>query len=110
MRLGVLPIGRADGFAAFHAGRVLVRGRSSPVLMIWTEHTAIDLTDNPAAKAGDEAVIYGTQGLATITVQDVLKMHRDRREHDLALSLAPSVKREYLGTSSDDTPIVGCPQ
>jgi alanine racemase len=107
MRLGVLPMGRADGFSAIHAGRVLVRERSAPVLRIWTEHAAIDLTDNPEARAGDEAVLYGTQGAATITMDDFLKMHGDGWAHDLTMLLAPSVRREYLGASETDTAIAG---
>ena len=32
MRLGVIPLGAADGLGHLHAGRVLVHGRSAPVL------------------------------------------------------------------------------
>jgi alanine racemase len=92
-------MGQADGLSAVHAGRVLVRGANSRVLALWSEHTAVDLTDIPAAAAGDEVVIYGRQGEAVITMQEVLALHPDSRELNIAMDLAPSVNREYLGAS-----------
>ena len=97
MRLGVLPIGRADGFGAIHAGRVLVRGRAAAILAIWTEHTAIDLTDIPSASTGDEAVLYGAQESDEITMEEILRTHPSSQELDVALSLSPSILREYVG-------------
>lgn len=96
MRIGVLPMGRADGIGAVHAGRVLIRGQSAPILNIWTEHTVVDLTDIPSARDGDEAVLYGGQGSAEITMSEVLHVHPGLQEADLAMSLSPSVIRENV--------------
>ena len=58
MRLGVIPMGAADGLAHLHAGRVLVRGRSAPILHGPNlEHTRVDLTGVPEARVGDEVVV-----------------------------------------------------
>ncbi len=60
MRLGVIPIGSADGMSRLHAGRVLVRGRAAPIVGSPSlEHTRIDLTSVPDAQVGDEVVIIG---------------------------------------------------
>ena len=43
MRLGVMPIGSADGMSWLHAGRVLVRGRAVPIVSGPSlEHTRIE--------------------------------------------------------------------
>ena len=72
MRLGVIPMGSADGLMWLHAGRVLVRGRAAPIVTGPNlEHTRIDLTGVPDARVGDEVVIIGRQGDAEITVAEV---------------------------------------
>src|SRR5262245_1622124 len=58
MRLGVIPMGSADGLSWLHAGRVLVRGRAVPIVSGPSlEHTRVDLTEVPDARVGDEVVI-----------------------------------------------------
>src|SRR2546422_2057724 len=60
MRLGVVPIGSADGMRWLHAGRVLVRGRAAPLVGSPSlQPTRIDPTSGPDARVGDEAVING---------------------------------------------------
>src|SRR4029077_14841864 len=72
LRLGIIPVGLADGLAWLHAGRVLVRGRAVPILTGPNlEHTRIDLTSVPDARVGDEVVIIGRQGDAEITIAEV---------------------------------------
>ena len=72
MRLGVIPMGLADGLGWLHAGRVLVRGHAVPVIGGPNlEHMRIDLTSVPDARVGDEVVIIGRQGEAEITAAEV---------------------------------------
>jgi hypothetical protein len=67
MRLGVLPVGAAEGLGQLHAGRVLVRGRSAAVLGAPSlEYTRIDLSDVPEARVADEVVVIGQQGDAEV--------------------------------------------
>ena len=63
-RLGVLPIGYYDGYARSLGGaHLLVRGRRAPVRgRVMMNLTLIDLTHNPEAARGDEAVLIGSQG------------------------------------------------
>src|SRR5881397_3464611 len=96
MRLGVIPIGSADGMSWLHAGRVLVRGRAVPIVAGPSlEHTRIDLTEVPDARVGDEVVIIGRQGDAEITAAEVAKRH-GLGLHHVATTVGPRVTRVYL--------------
>jgi alanine racemase len=100
MRVGILPIGRADGLPSIGAGHVLVGGRPARILRIWTEHTAIDLTDLPSAEPGQEAVLFGAQEEGAITVADVAAVNPGSNSTvDIGVSLSHSVPRIYTGTS-----------
>jgi alanine racemase len=96
MRLGVIPIGSADGLTWLHAGRVLVRGRAVPIVSAPSlEHTRVDLTELPDARVGDEVVIIGRQGDAEITPAEVAKRH-GLGLHHVATTVGPRVARVYL--------------
>jgi alanine racemase len=96
MRLGVIPIGTADGLGWLNAGRVLVRGRSVPIVGDPSlEHTRIDLTPVPDARVGDEVVIIGRQGDAEITAAEVAARHH-LGPHQIATIVGPRVERVYL--------------
>jgi alanine racemase len=97
MRLGVMPIGSADGLGQLHCGEVLVRGRRAKLLGGPSlEHTRIDLTDVAEARLGDEVVIIGEQGADRITPEAVVAFHRHARITDLAMAVRPGVPRRYL--------------
>lgn len=104
MRLGVIPIGSADGMNYFHAGRVLVRGHAAPIVSSPSlEHTRIDLTGVPDARVGDEAVIIGRQHDAEITVAEVAKRH-GLGLHHVATTVGPRVTRVYLSGGANPEP------
>jgi alanine racemase len=95
MRLGVIPMGSADGLSWLHAGRVLVRGRAVPIVGDPSlEHTRIDLTSVPDARVGDEVVIIGRQGDGEITVAEVAQRH-GLGLHHVATTVGPRVARVY---------------
>lgn len=95
MRLGVIPIGSADGLDRLHAGRVLVRGQAVPILTAPSlEHTRIDLTGVPEAVVGDEVVIIGRQRDAEITAAEVAARHEIGLNH-VAVNVGPRVTRRY---------------
>jgi alanine racemase len=96
MRLGVIPLGAADGLLHLHAGRVLVRGRSAPILGGPNlEHTRVDLTGVPDARVGDEVVVIGRQGDAEIALAEVAA-HQKIAAHVLPTLLGPRVERVWL--------------
>ena len=96
MRLGIIPLGTADGMARLHDGRVLVRGRAAPILGGPSlEHTRVDLTAIPDARAGDEVVVIGRQGEAEIAPSAVAARH-GLAPHGIALGVRDRVARVYL--------------
>lgn len=73
-RLGILPIGYADGYrrALTNQGEVLVHGRRAPVRgRVCMDQVLVDLTEIPDARVGDEAVLLGRQGSDEITAWEV---------------------------------------
>lgn len=68
-RLAVLPIGYGDGWRRGLSGRcrVILRGHYAPTVgTIGMDLTLADVTHVPGACAGDEAVLIGTNGTASI--------------------------------------------
>ena len=99
MRLGVVPIGSADGMLWLNAGRVLVRGQAAPIVSSPSlEHTRIDLTGIPDAVVGDEVVIIGRQGDLEITPAEVASRH-GLGLHHVATTVGPRVARVYVSVS-----------
>jgi alanine racemase len=99
MRLGVIPMGSADGLAWLHAGRVLVRGRAAPLVGGPSlEHTRIDLTGVPDARVGDEVVIIGRQGDLEITPAEVASRN-GLGLHHVATTIGPRITRVYVSSS-----------
>jgi alanine racemase len=95
MRLGIIPMGLADGLLWLHADRVLVRGQSAPIVASPSlEHTRIDLTGIPDAQVGDEVVVIGRQGEAEITLAEVAR-RRNVGVHQIATTIGPRVARVY---------------
>lgn len=73
-RVAVLPVGYGDGFRRTprNWGSVLVGGRRCPILgNVCMDQTMVDVTGVPGVAAGDEVVLIGRQGEATITVDEV---------------------------------------
>lgn len=61
-RIGVLPIGYADGYWRSLSNRaaVLVRGRRAPVAgRVCMDHTMVDLTEVPGVQEGDDVWLWG---------------------------------------------------
>ena len=72
-RIGVIPLGYGDGLPRMvNRGRALVGGREAPLIgSVAMDATAVDVTDVPEARPGDEVVILGRQGEAEITARDL---------------------------------------
>ncbi|HZX36479.1 MAG TPA: alanine racemase [Thermodesulfobacteriota bacterium] len=72
--IATLPIGYGDGlpFALSGKGEVLVRGARAPIAgRVCMDFTMIDVTDIRGVATGDEAILIGTQGEETISVEEV---------------------------------------
>ncbi|HUB05969.1 MAG TPA: alanine racemase [Myxococcales bacterium] len=73
-RIGVLPVGYADGYRRgfSHKTSVLVEGLRAPVVgLVTMDLCMIDVTDVPDARTGSEVVLLGRQGGQEISVGDL---------------------------------------
>ncbi|BCL82884.1 alanine racemase [Ktedonobacteria bacterium brp13] len=71
-RIAVLPVGYADGFrrAPANWGSVLIHGQEAPLLgRICMDQCMVDVTHIPAARMGDEVVLIGRQGEASLPAE-----------------------------------------
>ena len=72
--LAILPVGYADGYsrALSNRGHVLIGGRPAPVVgQVCMDFTIVNVTDHALVHPGDEAILLGRQGSATITAHDL---------------------------------------
>lgn len=71
-RIGVIPVGYADGYRRVNGNTVLVGGKRVPVIgNVCMDQCMILLDEVPDVSVGDEAVLIGTQGDLTITADDL---------------------------------------
>jgi alanine racemase len=75
LKVGVLPVGYADGYPRQLSGRgaaVLIHGKRCPVLgRVTMDQIMIDISRAGLVKIGDEAVLVGRQGGKEITATEV---------------------------------------
>jgi alanine racemase len=72
--IAVLPVGYADGFrrSPRNWGSVLIHGQEAPLLgRVCMDQCMIDVTDIPQVRVGDEVVLIGRQGEATLSAEQV---------------------------------------
>ncbi len=72
--VAVLPVGYADGFrrAPTTWGSVLIHGQQAPILgRVCMDQCMVDVTHIPQTRMGDEVVLIGRQGEATLTAEEV---------------------------------------
>ncbi|MEM7252364.1 MAG: alanine racemase [Pseudomonadota bacterium] len=93
--LGVLPIGRADGWPGTVANEFCVRleHHYAPVLGVSLEHTVIDLTGAPAA-VDDIVTLVDTRD-PRISL-DALSKASARPALDLMIAMGPRVAKRYV--------------
>jgi alanine racemase len=73
-RLAILPVGYHDGYdrRLSNLGKVLVGGWRAPVIgRVAMNMTAVDVTDRPEARAGDEVVLLGSQGDERVSAEEM---------------------------------------
>lgn len=96
-RIGVLPVGYADGYSRRLSSNadVLVRGRRCPVVgRVCMDLTMIDVTDVPEARPGDEAVLLGAQGSERIGADEMAE-RLGTISYEVLTSIGKRVPRVY---------------
>ena len=97
-RIGVIPVGYADGYSRLFSNNaeVLVRGKRIPVAgRVCMDLTMADLTDVREAEENDEVVLLGRQGDEVVTA-DELAYRAKTISYEILISLGSKSKRVYL--------------
>ncbi len=98
-RIGILPIGYADGYPRLvsNKGSVLVRGKRAPVVgRISMDLTLVDVTDIPECVMGDEVVLIGSQGEDWLRAEEVAGW-ADTISYEIFCGVSARVPRVYVG-------------
>lgn len=98
-RVVTLPVGYGDGYGRALSGRahVLVRGVRRPVVgRVCMDQLMVDLGPDGTAYNGDEVVLLGRQGEATITVEELAE-HAGTIPHEILVAINTRVPRVYRG-------------
>jgi alanine racemase len=100
-KIGVLPLGYADGYNRLFSNNaeMLVRGRRVPVVgRICMDLTMVDLTEIRDVREGDEVVIVGQQGNESITAHE-LAWKTQTIPYEILTSIGSHSKKEYIHES-----------
>lgn len=94
-RIGLVPVGYADGYRRCFGGRasVLVLGQAVPVVgRVSMDLTTVDLTDVPHAAVGDEVTLLDNDPLSPVSVY-YLARWADTIPYDILCTIGPRVRR-----------------
>jgi alanine racemase len=96
-RIAVLAVGYGDGFPRVrNQGCVLVHGRRCPLVGgVAMDAITVDITDVPAARLWDEAVVMGRQGDDEISVHEVAKL-KNSVSYDVLVNWRARLPKIYL--------------
>ncbi|OGW38705.1 MAG: alanine racemase [Nitrospirae bacterium RBG_13_39_12] len=97
-RIGVLPLGYADGYNRLFSNNaeVLVKGKRAPVVgRVCMDLTMTDLTDIKGVTEKDEVVIMGKQGKEIITAYE-LAYKTNTIPYEILTSLGGKSKKDYV--------------
>ena len=98
MRIATVAVGYGDGYhrSCSNRGEMLIRGVRVPIVgRVCMDQTMLDVTHLPQCAVGDEAVIFGRQGDAQITAEEVAAW-ADTISYEVLLSITPRVPRCYM--------------
>lgn len=96
-RIGILPVGYADGYPRLLSNRakVLICGSEAPIIgRVCMDLTVIDLTDIPEAGAGDRVTLLGRNGERQILAEDLAKWG-ETISYEIFTNIAARVPRNY---------------
>jgi alanine racemase len=97
-RIGVVPIGYADGFRRHPGNYALIHGKKVPILgKVCMDQSMLALDDVPEARIGDEVILIGSQNGNQITMDD-LAADWGTCNYEVVTNLATRVPRIYPGS------------
>jgi len=96
--IAVVPVGYGHGYSwtLSNAGEMLVCGTRAPIVgRVTMDLTMLDVTDVPGVKEGAEVVLFGRQGGATITVEEVAAK-AGTLSYEILCSIGKRVVRSFI--------------
>ncbi|MCB0210565.1 MAG: alanine racemase [Anaerolineae bacterium] len=96
--VALAPIGYGDGYARLcsNRGEMLVGGRRAKVIgMVSMDQTSLDVSGIDSIAQDDEIVVFGRQGEATITAEEVARWS-ETINYEVVTRLAARVPRLYV--------------
>jgi alanine racemase len=102
-RIASVAVGYADGFSRLLSsrGRMIVNGQIAPIVgRVCMDHTMIDVGHIPDVRAGDEAVVFGRQGDARITADEIAGQ-TGTINYEVVSSITGRVQRIYLNSADN---------
>ena len=97
-RVATVAVGYADGYRRSLSGKfhVLIRGRKAPILgRVCMDQLMVDVTDIPAAAAGDTVTLAGRDGEEHITIEE-LAAAAGSFNYETVCGISRRVPRVYL--------------
>lgn len=97
-KIATIPVGYADGYkrALSNKAHVLVGGIRVPVIgSVCMDQFMVDVTAVPGVKAGDEAVLMGTQGSESVTADELAGL-LGTINYEIVTSISPRMPRVYI--------------
>jgi alanine racemase len=97
-RSGVVAVGYGHGYSWLlsNRGHMLVRGRPVPILgRVTMDLTMVDLTEVPEAAVGDEVVLFGEQGEASLPLEAVAEGSQTL-PYEIMCTIGKRVTRIYV--------------
>ncbi len=102
-KVGILPVGYADGYPRNLSNRyhVLVKGRKARIAgTICMDMMMVDLTGVPGARVGDEVVLLGRQGRQEIRAED-MAAKSGTISYEIFCRISPRLRRESRGSGGE---------
>lgn len=97
-RIAVLPVGYADGYnrELSNQGLVIVRGQYAPIVgKISMDLTLIDVTRVGGSEVGDEVILLGSSGAATVSAPQLADLCRTI-PYEILCGISKRVPRNYI--------------
>src|SRR5205807_3578297 len=95
-RVAVLPIGYFDGLHRAYSGKgqVMIRGKLCPMIgKICMDYMMVDISNNPLAKIGDPALLFGEDENGQYLSPENLAQAGGSIVHELMTCLGPRLRR-----------------
>ena len=96
--VALVPVGYGDGYHRIlsNKGQVLIHGQRAPIVgRVCMDQFVVDVSDIPEVHQDDEVVVFGQQGEAEITAEEVARWAQTIN-YEVTTSILPRVTRVFL--------------